>query len=165
MPVLRRPESHLAHPVHPAQHGQNLGRRPTNFHLQLLHPLETLGQVLRCVLSNYPALMDDEHPGANHADFGQDMAAENHRLLLAQVLNQPPSLHYLNWVNAYGRLIQHQYFGFMQDGLGDAHSLAKAFGEFADDSFVVIPQLANIDYIADAVLDLLGFHAPQSTHV
>ena len=68
-------------------------------------------------------------------------------------------------VYANGRLVQHQHFGFVDDGLSDADALAEAFGELADVRLAVVAQTADVNDVVQARAYLRAGHSAQRSHV
>ena len=63
------------------------------------------------------------------------------------------------------RLVQHQYFGLVDDGLRDADPLPETLGELANLSLPVVAKAANVDDIAYAGPYPGCRHTPQRPHI
>ena len=107
------------------------------------------------------ALGDDEDGLAHRLDLGEDVAAEDDGVLLAQGLDQGADLDDLLGVQAHGGLIQDHHLRVPQQSLGDAHPLAVALGEVLNEAVRHIGDLGHLHDPADLlrqglVLDSLG---------
>ena len=69
---------------------------------------------------------------ADLLDLGEDVGAQNHRVLLGQLPDQGADLQDLLGVQAYSGLIQDQDVWEAQQRLGQPHPLAVALGQVAD---------------------------------
>ena len=51
-------------------------------------------------------------------------------------------------VDADGRLVQHQHFGLVYDGLRDTYALPEPLGELPDLRLAVVPQPADVNHLS-----------------
>jgi hypothetical protein len=116
---------HLNHVLYVAQDGVRVHGRVPDPHVDVLRALQPGDQVLRPSFGRDLAIVDDQHPAAGLADLGQDVRAQDDRMLGAQLSDQLAHLDDLLGVQADGRLVEDQHLGIVQDGLGQAHPLPK----------------------------------------
>ena len=100
----------------------------------------------------------DDHTLVDHKDslahglhLGQDVGAEHHRVVAAQILDQVADLDDLLRVKADGRLVENQHRRIAQQGLRDADALLVALGQVRNQALV---NIVDLDKIAD-LLDVL----------
>ena len=93
---------------------------------------EARTQVLRRTHGHQLAVGDDHHVVAHLVDLGQDVAAEDDRVLPAQLADQVADLDDLRRIQAHGGLVQDHHLRIAQYRLRDAHALAVALGQVAD---------------------------------
>ena len=79
-------------------------------------------------------MVDDEQVVAHLLHLGEDVGAENNGVLLSQLADEGTHLQNLLGVQAHGGLIQNQHLGEAQQRLGQAHTLAIALGQVADEA-------------------------------
>ncbi|MCG3773791.1 MAG: hypothetical protein JW395_0605 [Nitrospira sp.] len=72
------------------------------------------------------AFIDDNDPLTDHADFGEDVGAQDDRVVLAQVLDELAGLDHLDGVDADGRLVHDDDFRLMDHRLRNTHALPVA---------------------------------------
>ena len=142
--LLRVPVVHRLHAFDLLDSFRDFARRPSGVNLDALYAAQPRCQILRPVHGDNLSLVNDYHPLANHAHFRQDVRAQNQGMLAAEVLNQLPRLHHLNWVDADCRLVQHQHVRLMQYRLRDAHSLPKSLRQLAYVRRAVFLEPANL---------------------
>ena len=121
--------------------------RTAHGHLDRLGAPKLAHQVLGRVLGDHLAVIHDQHPRADHADLGQDVGAQDDRVILAEPLDQVADLGDLARIEADRRLVQDQHVRLAEQRLGQPDALAVPLGELAD-------QLAR------AVLDVGRVHHP-----
>ena len=88
-----------------------VGTHAVDLHVHRPGPLQPRRQVVRRVDGDDAALIDDDDPLAGLADLGQDVRAEDDRVLAAQLLDQAPGLDDLLRVEAGGRLVEDEHIG------------------------------------------------------
>ena len=76
-------------------------------------------------------MVDDEQVVAHLLHLGEDVGAEDHGVLPGQGADQGADLQDLLGVQAHGGLIQNEHLWEAQQGLGQAHPLAVALGQVA----------------------------------
>ena len=106
----------------------------TGFHLKG-YPAgreQYLFQIFRRVERNEPALGDDEYLLTHGLYLGQDVGAEDHRMVFAQLLDEVADLDDLNGVKADSGLVQNDDLRAAQKRLGDPDTLPVALGERAN---------------------------------
>src|SRR5699024_5093675 len=108
-------------------------------------------QVLRRVEGNQLAVGDNQDLFTDGLDLGEDMGAEDHRVGLAQLLDQVSDLDDLNGVQAHGGLVKDDDLGVAQQRLGNADPLAIALGQGVD---ALPPDLLDAGLFDDRI-DLL----------
>ena len=90
------------------------------------------GQVLGRVGRHQAPAGNDQDPVADRRHLGQNVAGEDHGVLLSQRVDQVTDLDDLQWVKADGWLIQDNHLRVAQQRLGNAHALAIALGQVLD---------------------------------
>ena len=80
--------------------------------------LQAVGQVVRRVLRDHPALVDDDDAPAGHRDLGQDVRGEHDGVLAAEALDQLAGLDDLLGVEAGRRLVEDQHVGVVRGSPG-----------------------------------------------
>ncbi len=118
---------------------------------------EDAAQVFQPVEGHQPALVDDQHLVADRLDLREDVGADDHGVVLPQVLDQRPHFDDLGRVQAHGRLVQDDDLRVADQGLGDAHPLAVALGQVLDQ---LLADLLDVGLL-DGPLDL-RLHVPAA---
>ena len=77
------------------------------------------------------ALVDDHDALAGLRDLGQDVRAQDDRVVAGELADQLARLDDLLGVEAGGRLVEHQHFGVVDDRLRQADALPVALRELA----------------------------------
>ena len=119
-------------------------------------PAQAAGEVLGGVLGHHPALVDDHHPPAGHLHLGQDVGGEHDRVLASQALDQLAGLDDLLGVEARGGLVEDEHVRVVEDGLGEAHPLAVALRELADEGVAHVAHPGLPDHVVDLPAAILG---------
>ena len=131
-------------------------------HPHLLAAAEAGRQAFGGVLGHDLAALDDQHPVTELLRLWQDMGGQKYRVIPTQFGDQLPHFADLARVQTGGRLVQDDQLRVVHQSLGDAHPLAEAFGQVADQVVraVVDGNLAHHPlHGRSAVL-----HAPQAGH-
>ena len=89
------------------------------------------------------------------------MARHEHGVLAAELANQLPHFHDLNWVQAGDGLVQDHELRFVDDGLGNADSLLVAVRQRGDRILMTIGERGQLFDRADAPSDVFGRHAAE----
>ena len=69
---------------------------------------------------------------ANRADFGENVAGKNNRLVFSELSDQIADLNDLFGIKSDRRLVQNNDIGISQKRLGNSDTLAVSLGEIAD---------------------------------
>ena len=85
-----------------------------HLHVQRLRPAQPGGQVVRRVFGHHAALVDDHHALAGLRDLGQDVRAQDDRVIAGQLLDQLAGLDDLLRVEARGRFVEDQDVGVVE---------------------------------------------------
>ena len=88
---------------------------------------------LRALGHDAPAV-DDDHAVADHRDLGEDVRGEDHGVLAGERPDEGADLGDLLRVQPDGGLVEDQHLGIAQQRLGQAHALAVALGQLADEA-------------------------------
>jgi hypothetical protein len=96
-----------------------------------LRPAEARRQVLGRVDRHHPALVDDDHPLAGLRDLGQDVGAQDDRVIARELLDEAARLVDLLRVEPCGRLVEDQHVGVVDERLGEPDALPVALRELA----------------------------------
>ena len=78
------------------------------------------------------ALAEHEQPIAGLADLGQDVARDQDRVVLLEVVDEVAHLDDLHRVETAGRLVEDEELRLVDDRLRDADALAEAVRQRAD---------------------------------
>ena len=113
---------------------------------------QVVGQGVGGAVGHHPAVVDDDDPLAHGLHFRQDVGAQNHRVVAAQVLDQGADLNDLLGVQAHGGLVQDQHRGVADERLGNAHTLLIALGQVADEPVIHILDLHQLADLFDVLL-------------
>ena len=105
----------------------------------------TLAQALRSALADDLAAIEDQHPAAQQFDLGEDVGRQQQRPLGPEVSDQLPNGDDLPGIETDGGLVEHQHSRTVEDRRGQAHPLAIALGERADDLAAHLAQQATLD--------------------
>ena len=92
------------------------------------------------------------------------MGAENDGVVAGQALDQVAGLIDLFGIEAGGGFVKNQYIRVVNDGLRQPHSLAIAFGEFAQKLVLHIRHKAAVTHIVDALFKLRAGKALELAH-
>lgn len=101
---------------------------------------------------------------AHRLDLRQDVAAEDHRPVPAQGLDEGADLDDLLGVQAHGGLVQDDDLRVPQEGLGDAHPLLIALGEVLDEPVGHVGGPGDLHDVAQLLLQLPGAEALGPAH-
>ena len=93
---------------------------------------------------------DDEHLVTDSLHLAQNMAGQNDGVGLAQVVDQRANLDHLCGIQADGGLVQDDDLGVAQQGGGNAHTLAIALGQVADQPLLHVFQTGAAGGALDA---------------
>src|SRR3990172_7251866 len=94
---------------------------------------------------------------ADHADLGKDMGRKDDRALAGELLDELADLDDLLWVESDRRLIQDEYFGVVQQCLGDPDPLPIPARERADQHPLDINDPTLLHDLANAAPPLPSF--------
>ena len=132
---LRRPGQELrrSRPRDAPEQGQAPLRPGLQGDLEEAVPGQVPLQLLRGAGGHHPAVVDDEDAVAHRLDLGQDVGAEDDGVGPGQVPDEGADLDDLLGVQAHSGLVQNDDLRVPQQGLGDAHPLAVALGQVADE--------------------------------
>src|SRR5690606_39242668 len=83
---------------------------------------------------------DDDHAGTGGRNLGQDVGAENHRMLSREALDEFADLNDLTRVEAHSRLIEDEDFRRMDQRLSETHALTVTFGKISDQALLHMRQ-------------------------
>src|SRR5258708_10197412 len=89
--------------------------------------LEATVEVLRSVLGHHAAIGDDDDARTGRGHLGQDVGAQDDRVLAAERLDQIAGLDNLLGIETAGRLVQNEHRRIAEHRLGEADALAQAF--------------------------------------
>ena len=149
--VFEREDLGFAHPGERGERGLEPGGRREDFGPESARRAHASGQRLGRVRGGDAPPVDDEHPAASHFDFGQDVGREQDGVAFAEVFDQLADLPDLVRVEADGRFVEDEQVGVVQEGIGQAHALAVAFGQRADQFPLHIAQSAEFLHGIDAL--------------
>ncbi len=124
----------------------------------LLHELR-LG-----ALGHDAAAIDDHHPIADHGDLRKDVGREDDGVLAGQGPDEGADLGDLLGVETDGGLVQDQHLGVAQQRLGQAHALAIALGQLADEAALHVGDEAPGHDVGHPPLALPPRHALDLGH-
>ena len=110
------------------------------------------------------AFVDDQHLLAGLFHLGKNMGAENDGVVAGQPLDQVAGFINLLGIEAGGGLIEDQHIRVVNNGLRQPHSLAIAFGEFAQQLVFHIRHKAAVAHIVDALFQFRAGQALQLAH-
>ena len=140
----------LAHGVRPdhagyvVQRGENLSLRTADLDAVQTVFLHHAGDILRLLIGNETALVDDDDAVADGLHLGKDMGGEDNGVIGAQVADQVADLDDLLRVQTDGGLVKDQHLGIADESLGDAHSLAVALGQILDHASADVGKLGDL---------------------
>ncbi|MPN02197.1 hypothetical protein SDC9_149411 [bioreactor metagenome] len=129
--------------LHGFQHGF---RRLPGALCQKLQPVvggELFLQRRRRVAGHEFPLADNQNLIAYRLDLREDMGAENHGMFLGKCVDQLADLNHLPGIETHGGFVQNDDLWKTENGLSQAHPLAKALGEVADQPAGLIFQMGH----------------------
>src|SRR6056297_854356 len=118
----------LAYSRHLPQHSEHIFLIALDLDIYLFPASGLFRQGIRGPLSDYLAVVDNNHPITSGAYLAQYMGGENNRFFPADLFDQVPDLYDLVRVQAGGGFVQYQHFRIMDYGLGQAQTLAVTLG-------------------------------------
>ena len=112
---------------------------------------EVVGQGVGGAVGHNAAVVDNQDALAHGLHLGQDVGAQDNRVVAAQVFDEGAAFNNLLGVQAHGGLVQNEHRGVANQGLGNAHALLVALGQVADKP---VKDVLNLHQPAD-FLDML----------
>ena len=88
------------------------------------------------------AAADDDDPVTNHTHLRQDMSAQQHRMIAAQILDHPANVHNLAGVQTHRRFIEDQPRRTAHKRLGNTHTLPVSLRQLPQDAAAHIGETA-----------------------
>src|SRR5712691_7083384 len=144
-PILR----HCEHPWETLQVCQYRRLWPLYFKMNRAIGLRTLRQVVGRVDRHDLAVIDNDHPVTRHAHFGEDMGAEDDRMVVSEVLNGLADVNDLTWIESYSGLIENEHRGIVEERLRQADALAIAFREVPNETALHLVHTAEFHHLTD----------------
>src|SRR4029450_1591485 len=95
------------------------------------------------------AVIDNHYPVTRHAHFGEDMGAEDDRMVIPEVFNSLADVDDLTWIESYSGLIENEYRRIVEERLRQAHALAIAFREIPDETALHFMHAAEFHHLTD----------------
>ena len=108
-------------------------------------------QIIGKIVCHQFAVVDDQNAAAECLHFLHDVCGENHRFILADTSDQLTDFQDLVWIQSGGRFIQYQYFGIVQQCLGESNPLTIAFGQGADEFILFFLKATKRDHFRHAL--------------
>ena len=116
------------------------------------------------LLAHQAALVQYQDALANGTDLGQDMAAEQHRSLALETLDQLADFNDLVGIQTAGRFVQNENFGITDQSLGQAYALAVTMGQVAHQFAAHIVQARAVDEVIQVGLLAARWHFLDFSH-
>lgn len=108
------------------------------------------------------ALVQDQEARTHGLDLGQDVRREEHRVLLAELLDELAHLEALQRIEPARRLVEHEHLGLGQERHREPDALAQAAREVADQLPPTVEQSDALQHGGDALLRLRARHAVEA---
>src|SRR3989475_8093762 len=144
-PVLR----HAEHPWETLQVGQDSRLWPLHFKMNRAIGLRTLRQVVGRIDRHNLAIIDNDHPVTGHAHFGENMGAEDNRMVVPEVFNGLADVDDPTWIESYSGLIENEHRTIVEERLRQTHALAIAFREIANETALHFLHAAEFHHLTD----------------
>src|SRR5262249_45378590 len=125
---------HLEHSWETLQVSQYSLLWPLHFQMNRAIGLRTLRQVVGRIDRHHLAVIDNDHPVTRHAHFGEDMGAEDDRMVVPKVFNGLADVNDLPWIESYRGLIENEHRRIVEERLRQTDALAIAFREIANET-------------------------------
>ena len=138
--------------LHVATHGVHL-------HVYRFRATHPRCQVVRRVHGYHAALADDDDALAGLTHLGQDVGAQDDRVVAGQVLDELSGFDDLLRVESGSGLVQDQDVRFVDQGLGQADALLVALGQSAALSFGHVGHVNLLHHAVNPRLDFSPGHA------
>ena len=122
---------------------------PLHFKMNRAIGLRTLRQVVGRIDRHDLATIDNDYPVTRHAHFGEDMGAEDDRMVVPEVFNGLADIDDLTWIESYSGLIENEYRGIIEERLRQAHALAIAFREIPNEAALHLVHAAEFHHLTD----------------
>ena len=113
---------------------------------------EVVGQGVCGAVGHNAAVVDNQDALAHGLHLGQNVGAQDNRVVAAQVFDEGADFNNLLGVQAHGGLVQNEHRGVADQRLGNAHALLIALGEVADEPVV---HVFDLHQLADLLQVLL----------
>src|SRR6185295_724623 len=133
-------------------------------HLQIhgFGPAQTRGQVVGGVDRDDPALVDDDDALTGLRDLGQNVRAENDRVIAGELLDQLAGLDDLFRVEAGRRLVEDEDVRVVDERLREPHALPVAFRQLAAQAIRHVVDARPLHHRLYALAPLTARHAFDS---
>ncbi|HEY6508301.1 MAG TPA: hypothetical protein VIY56_09830 [Vicinamibacterales bacterium] len=122
---------HARHAVDGGQDARGVGAHRVQLHVHRFRSAQARRQVVGRVHRHDLALVDDHDARARLTDLGQDVGAQNDRVVSAKLLDQLAGLVDLLRVEAGRRLVEDEHLGVVEQRLREADALPVALRELA----------------------------------